>query len=196
MDRSCEGEGITIPSSSSVSNSSANHWHQFARMNDGLIDLRKDSDYITVSNCILSEHNKAFGIGWTQNVTAKVTINNNFFNSTAARNPSADNLKMCHLYNNYHRNLTSYGNYARGHTQMLVETSYFENVNDPLVAGPNATIKSNWLVFKDCAGEIMLDVGSEEVFDASDYYAYTLQDPYDLPNDVPYFAGPDEEIGS
>jgi pectate lyase len=129
-------------------------------------------------------------------VTAKVTINNNFFNSTSARNPSADNLHMCHLYNNYHRNLTSYGNYARGHTQMLVETSYFEHVNDPLVAGPNATIKSNWLVFKDCEGQIMLDVKAEEVFRASDYYAYTLQDPYDLPNDIPYFAGPDEEIGS
>ena len=158
-------------------------------MNDGLIDLRKDSDYITVSNCILSEHNKAFGIGWKQNVTAKVTINNNFFNSTNGRSPSADNLKTCHMYNYYHRNLT-YGNHARGHVQLIVETSYLD------VAGPNATIKSNWLVFKDCEGQIMLDVKSEDVIDASDYYAYALQDPYDLPNNIPYFAGPDEEIGS
>jgi pectate lyase len=93
--------------------------------------------------------------------------------------------------------LTAYGNYARAHTQLLVETSCFEQVNDPLVAGPNARIKSNSLVFKDCEGQIMLDVKSEEdVFDASDYYACALQDPYDLPNDIPYFAGPDEEIGS
>lgn len=164
-------------------------------MNDGLIDLRRDTDYITVSNNILSEHNKALGIGWTSNVTAKVTINDNFFNSTHARNPSADNLEMCHMYNNYHRNLTSYGNYARGNTSLLVETSYYENVNDPLVAGPNATIKSNWLVFKDCTGETMLDVRSEEVFDASEFYNYVLRDPYDVPNDIMYFAGPSEEIG-
>jgi hypothetical protein len=85
-------------------------------MDDGLIDLRKDFDCNTVSNSILSEHNKAFGIGRTPNVTAKVTINNNNFLQldTSARNPSADNLRMCYLYNNYHRDLTSYGNYAPG----------------------------------------------------------------------------------
>lgn len=43
-------------------------------MADGLIDLRKDTDYVTVSFCLLSEHNKAFGIGWTQNVISKVTV--------------------------------------------------------------------------------------------------------------------------
>jgi pectate lyase len=153
-------------------------------------------DYVTVSNCILSEHNKAFIIGWTQNVTAKFTINDNFFNTTNAWNASADNLAMCHLYNNYQCNITSYGNYARGHTQLLVKTSYFENVNDPLNAGPNATIKSNWLVFKDCTGQTMLDVRSEEVFNAAEYYEYTLLDPYDVPNVIPYFAGPLEDIGS
>ena len=43
-------------------------------MADGLIDLRKDTDYVTVSNNLLSEHNKAFGIGWTDNVISKVTV--------------------------------------------------------------------------------------------------------------------------
>ncbi|MFD0201034.1 MULTISPECIES: pectate lyase family protein [Saccharothrix] len=41
------------------------------RMNDGLIDLRKDSTNITVSWNRLGENNKAFGIGWTTNVTAR-----------------------------------------------------------------------------------------------------------------------------
>ena len=87
-------------------------------------------------------------------------------------------------------------NFRPNHTQLLVETSCFENVNDPLIAGPNATIKSNWLVFKSCTGQTMLDVRPEEVFNAADYYEYTLRDPYDVPNDIPYFAGPSEEIGS
>lgn len=43
-------------------------------MADGLIDLRKDTDYVTVSNNLLSEHNKAFGIGWTDNVISKMTV--------------------------------------------------------------------------------------------------------------------------
>ncbi|KAF1849570.1 polysaccharide lyase family 1 protein [Cucurbitaria berberidis CBS 394.84] len=169
---------------------------KFARMNDGLIDLRRDSSYITVSSCIFSEHNKALGIGWTTNITAKVTINDNFFNSTNSRNPSADNLEMCHMYNNYFRNCTSYGTYARGHTSLLVEHSYYDTVFDPLVAGPNASIKANWIKFKHTEGEALLDVNSKKVFKASDYYQYSLRDPYDLPNDIPYFAGPQAEIGS
>lgn len=43
-------------------------------MADGLIDLRKDSDYVTVSNCQFSDHNKAFGIGWTENIITKATV--------------------------------------------------------------------------------------------------------------------------
>jgi len=31
----------------------------------------------------------------------------------------------------------------------------------------------------------MLDVRSEEVFNAAEYYEYTLRDPYDVPNDIP-----------
>jgi pectate lyase len=37
-------------------------------MGDGLLDIRKDSQYITVSYNHFSHHNKAFGIGWTSNV--------------------------------------------------------------------------------------------------------------------------------
>ncbi|TDZ29229.1 Pectate trisaccharide-lyase [Colletotrichum spinosum] len=133
----------------------------FARMADGLLDLRKDTDYVTVSNCLFS----------------------------------ADNLLMCHMYNNYFLNVTSYGNYARGHTALLVETSYFEKVHDPVVAGPNATVRSNWLKFKDCTGETHLDVDGHSVFNASDYYPYALKDPYDLPTTIPPSVGPRAEIG-
>lgn len=51
-------------------------------MGDGLIDLRRDTDYVTVSNNRIENHNKAFGIGWTENVITKVTINDNYFQST------------------------------------------------------------------------------------------------------------------
>lgn len=164
-------------------------------MEDGLIDLRKDSDYITVSKSILSTHNKAFGIGWTPNVVSKITINDNFFHSTNVRNPSADNLKYGHLYNNYYRNVTGYGTYARGGAALLVETSYYEDVHDPIVAGPNATLKTYWVKFKNCSGDTTLDVKGDTVFKASDFYSYTLRDPYDIPIDIPYFGGPQEDIG-
>lgn len=166
-------------------------------MEDGLIDLRADTDYVTVSRSILSKHNKAFGIGWTKNLVTKVTINDNYFESTNTRNPSADAVKHGHLYNNYYKNITQYGNYARGNgTQLLIETSYFEDVFDPIVASPNgAAIKTYWNKFKNCGGEIHLSVNPEKVFNARDFYEYTLRDPYDIPVDIPYFAGPRADIG-
>lgn len=164
-------------------------------MEDGLIDLRTDTDYVTVSRSILSKHNKAFGIGWTNNVVTKVTINDCFFDSLNTRVPSGGNIKHGHLYNNYFRNITQYGIYSRGISSLLVENSYFEQAHDPIVAGPDGAIKSSWLKFKNCTGEQHLNVKADTVFKASDFYPYTLRDPYDLPLDIPYFGGPQESIG-
>jgi pectate lyase len=43
-------------------------------MNDGLIDSRKDNTNLTVSWNHIAGNNKTFGIGWTDNVTARMTI--------------------------------------------------------------------------------------------------------------------------
>ncbi|KAL3487688.1 pectin lyase fold/virulence factor [Aspergillus germanicus] len=177
---------------------STNIWidgNHLTEMGDGLIDLRRDTDYVTVSKNLIEKHNKAFGIGWTENIISKVTINDNFFHSTNVRNPSGGAMKYGHLYNNYYRNITGYGNYARGNTEMLIETSYFEDVFDPIVAGPEGRIRTNWVKFKRCEGERHLDVQGDTVFRATDFYNYTLADPYDIPIDVPYNAGPKADIG-
>src|SRR5690242_7413841 len=45
----------------------------FTNVNDGYIDSRKDTSYVTVSWNVMGNHNKTFGIGWTDNVTARIT---------------------------------------------------------------------------------------------------------------------------
>lgn len=70
-------------------------------MADGLIDSRKDTTYLTVSWNRLQQNNKSFGIGWTENTTADITIHHNWFHESEQRNPSADNIAHAHLYNNY-----------------------------------------------------------------------------------------------
>ena len=70
-------------------------------MADGLIDVRKDSTYVTVSWNKLSNDNKAFGIGWTENVVTDITIHHNWIRETEQRNPSTDNAAHAHLYNNF-----------------------------------------------------------------------------------------------
>jgi pectate lyase len=69
------------------------HCH-FKHLGDGQIDSRKDTTLETVSWNILENHNKAFGIGWTENVTAQITIHHNWLKNTTQRNPSTDNVKI------------------------------------------------------------------------------------------------------
>lgn len=78
------------------------------------IDNRKDTSHLTVSWNKLGDHNKTFGIGWTDNVTAKITIHHNWIYDSNQRNPSVDNVALAHLYDNYLQNITSYGNNAAG----------------------------------------------------------------------------------
>ncbi|MEU4690925.1 hypothetical protein [Actinoplanes sp. NPDC023714] len=109
-DKDFDYDGIQMDTASNV-------WidhNTFTNTNDGYIDSRKDSTNITVSWNRMGDHNKTFGIGWTTNVTARMTIHHNWIYNSNQRNPSADNLQYAHLYNNYLNNVTSCGNYARG----------------------------------------------------------------------------------
>lgn len=49
------------------------HCH-FHHNGDGCIDSRHDTTFLTVSWCIFSDHHKTFGIGWTPNLTAHITL--------------------------------------------------------------------------------------------------------------------------
>ena len=125
--------------------------NRLTRMNDGLLDSRKDTTRITVSWNHFADNNKTFGIGWTDRVTAQMTVHHNWFQNTRARNPSADNLAAIHLYNNYLQNGGD-GNYVRGATKAVVENSYFENTKNPywvrdtgeLVQRGNILVNSTW----------------------------------------------------
>ncbi|KAF4467222.1 pectinesterase [Fusarium albosuccineum] len=154
---------------------------------DGLIDSRKDTTFLTVSWTILRNHNKAFGIGWTDNVVTEMTIHHNYFDQTTQRNPSVDNVKHAHLYNNYLVGQTSYGHYARGSTEMRLENCYFEDVKNPIQADDTAKLSESGSVFKDTSGDTAKSTG--DVFDPSEFYEYTLDAAEDVPSIVAEGAG-------
>ena len=174
----------------------ANHiWidhNTIARMNDGLIDSRKDTSYLTVSWNVLSNNNKAFGIGWTDNVTARMTIHHNWIHDNNQRNPSTDNVALAHLYNNYLQNITSYGNYSRGATKMVLENSYFDHVKDPYYPDATAQLKQSGSILVSCTGN-QQTLGS--AFTPSSYYSYTLDNAADVPALLKQYAGPQANIG-
>ncbi|MEV5353366.1 pectinesterase family protein [Streptomyces sp. NPDC052693] len=169
------------------------------RMADGLIDVRKDSTNVTVSWNKLSDNNKTFGIGWTENVTTDITIHHNWIRETEQRNPSTDNAARAHLYNNWLEDVpgtsiaSSYGNYARGATKMVLENSYFQGFKNPVLKDSGAAIVQRGSVFSGTSGR---NESGGNAFDPKAFYPYTLDKAADLPSVLTAGAGPRASIGT
>ncbi|MEV5608563.1 pectinesterase family protein [Streptomyces sp. NPDC052225] len=168
-------------------------------MADGLIDVRKDSTDVTVSWNKLSNDNKAFGIGWTENVVTDITIHHNWIRETEQRNPSTDNAAHAHLYNNYLQDdpntaiTSSYGNYSRGKTKMVLENSYFQGMNNPVTMDTTASIVQRGSIFSGTTGK---NQSGGTAFDPKSFYAYTLDKAADVPALLKSGAGPRSSIGT
>lgn len=162
---------------------------------DGLIDSRKDTTNLTVSWSILRDHNKAFGIGWTENVTAEMTIHHNIIRNTTQRNPSTDNVLRAHLYNNWLENVTSYGNYARGATNMVLENSVFENVNNPHYYDTGSLVAIG-NIYSETSGQKESSGSVYSFFDPTDFYDYDLDDAAEVKALLTQCAGPRPSLGN
>lgn len=168
-------------------------------MADGLIDVRKDSTNVTVSWNKLSDNNKTFGIGWTENVKTDITIHHNWIRETEQRNPSTDNAAHAHLYNNLLEDTpgtditSSYGNYSRGSTKMVLENSCFQGMRNPVIKDATATIVQRGNVFSGTSGR---NESGGTAFDPKTYYGYTLDKAADVPALLKSGAGPRGSLGT
>ncbi|KAF3929753.1 hypothetical protein ABW19_dt0202063 [Dactylella cylindrospora] len=163
------------------------------RGEDGLFDSRFDCEYVTFSWNVLQNHNKAIGIGWTENVITQMTLHHNYLLNLGTRCPSGDNLKYAHLYNNYLNNCTSYGHYSRGYTNMRVENCYFEKTKNPLQVDSTAILQSVGNKFVSCTGTTS---GSGTSFNPTSFYSYSLDGVDNVPSIVKSGAGPKASICS
>ncbi|MFJ8539915.1 pectinesterase family protein [Streptomyces sp. NPDC093591] len=173
--------------------------NRFTHMGDGLLDIRKDSQYITVSNNQFADHNKALGIGWTDNVKTQITIDHNWFEGTKQRNPSADNCAYAHLYNNYLSAqvadgdpVWTYGNWARGKTRMVIENSYYDGVQHPYQADTTAELVQRGSIVKNVSGR---QDAWGAAFDPRKFYRYRLDPAAAVPALVKRFSGPQKQVG-
>ncbi|MFJ8596077.1 pectinesterase family protein [Streptomyces sp. NPDC093598] len=168
-------------------------------MADGLIDVRKDSTNVTVSWNKLSDNNKTFGIGWTQNVKTDITIHHNWIRETEQRNPSTDNAAHAHLYNNFLEDApgtairSAYGNYSRGGTKMVLENSLFQGIDNPVIKDSGAAVVQRGNSFSGTSGR---NESGGTAFDPKTYYPYTLDKAADLPSVLKSGAGPRASIGT
>ena len=168
--------------------------NRFMRLGDGQIDSRLDTTYETVSWNVFEQHDKTFGIGWTTNVTSQITIHHNWIHDTNQRNPSADNIQRAHLYNNVMENITSYGNYARGGTNMVLQNSVFRNVHDPHFYDTGTLVAQGNLYFST-TGQRESSGTSYSFFNPGNFYSYTLTPTSQVEALVKRCAGPRAELG-
>jgi pectate lyase len=153
---------------------------------DGLLDITHACDYVTVSWCRFSNHDKTCLLGHSNNNAGedighlKVTYHHNWFDGTEGRHPRVRFSYLTHVYNNYYyRN--SYGIASTCDAEVLVEGCYFRNVSRPTLVGYG----SSWDGDLVQRNNIFVGSGSREtrgtVPEPSEYYSYTL----DLADDVP-----------
>lgn len=161
----------------------------FSRLGDGLVDIRKDCDNVTLSWNVFADHNKALGEGWTQNVVTRLTLHHNWIRNTHQRNASLDNTAASHVYNNYLENISSYGMLGRNAALLVVEGNYFRDVRNPLHhQGPGGELVARNNVFELCTGNTGQERGPS--FDPAAAYAYELTPTRAVPALVRAFGGP------
>ncbi|GHH03690.1 pectinesterase family protein [Streptomyces lanatus] len=173
--------------------------NRFSNICDGQLDVRKDSEYVTVSYNRFENNNKTFGLGWTTNVRTQITVDHNLFAHTKQRNPSIDNAAYAHLYNNYLTAQTdpgdpvwTYGNWSRGRTKMVIENSYYRDVQHPYQADTTAELVQRGSILKNTTGRHD-EWGA--AFEPRDFYDYRLDPAAAVPALVTRFSGPQKNIG-
>ncbi|GII75291.1 hypothetical protein Sru01_02730 [Sphaerisporangium rufum] len=115
--------------------------NSFSNGYDGAVDIKRASDYVTVSWNKVASHNKVMllghddGNGGEDRGHLRVTYHHNYFQGTTQRHPRVRFGNPVHVYNNYFAGVTSYGVASTMEAGVLVEGNYFENTKDPFHRG-------------------------------------------------------------
>jgi pectate lyase len=106
---------------------------------DGLVDIKRASDYITVSWNHTHDHDKDMLLGHSDDNSSedtghlRVTYVHNWFDGTVQRNPRVRFGNPVHVLNNYFYGNTGYGVASTCGAGVYVERNYFENVPSTVV---------------------------------------------------------------
>ncbi|MDQ1292852.1 MAG: pectate lyase [Actinomycetota bacterium] len=127
-----------------VQNAATNVWidhNSFSKGKDGAVDIKRASDYVTVSWNHFLGHDKTCLLGHSDTNGSedkghlRVTYHHNWFDGTSQRHPRVRFANPVHVYNNYYSNNSGYGVASTEGAGVLVEANYFENVEDPFHLG-------------------------------------------------------------
>jgi pectate lyase len=102
---------------------------------DGMIDIKKGADNVTVSYNYLHDHHKACLNGYSDDdeLPRHVTFHHNLFENVGSRTPLQRH-GFAHIFNNVFDRITTSGINVRMKGYALVEANYFENVKNPVTS--------------------------------------------------------------
>ena len=173
---------------------------------DGLVDIRSgnglDADFITISNCRFSDHNKVSLIGSSDDQVEsrghlKTTYYNCWFDGTYGKGLTQRLPRVrfgdVHVLNSYYEGILSYAVAARFESNVVVESTYFRNTKNPhVVEDEGMGIREPELVAINNIYEG--STGSKETngdaFVPADFYAYTALPAGEVAAAVMNAAGP------
>ncbi|MEU5870007.1 pectate lyase [Glycomyces sp. NPDC047369] len=180
-----------------VQESSTNIWihhNTFGVGYDGCVDVKRGSDFVTVAWNRFDGHDKNMLLGHSDDNGGqdeghlRVTYHHNFFNGTNQRNPRVRFGEQVHVFNNYYKDVGSYGIATTMDAGVIVEANYFENTEDPTHIGEGDSADGRLVAFDnvlDGSGEILTN-GS---VDTSLPYAYSADPADQIPGIVEGGAG-------
>jgi pectate lyase len=181
----------------SVTNSAHHVWidhNDFSNGFDGLLDIKRQSDFVTVSWNHFHDHSKTALLGHSDTFTQdvghlRVTYHHNFFDGSEQRHPRVRFGEPVHVFNNYYLNNGLYGVASTMNAGVLVEGNYFQNVAHPShvgyeKSGPGRLVERNNVYVNSGLPET---AGS--VVEPRTYYPYILDNPADVPTIVRNGAG-------
>ena len=165
-----------------VQESTRNVWidhNDLASGHDGLTDIKRGSDFITVSWNYFHNHDKTALLGHddgngSQDIGhLRVTYHHNRFDGTTQRHPRVRFGNPVHVYNNYYQGNSGYGVASTCNAGVLVERNYFENVSHPTVTQTGDSPSGNLRVINN----YLVNSGAEQVRSGASVaaipYAYT-----------------------
>ncbi|GAA4925662.1 hypothetical protein GCM10023224_00270 [Streptomonospora halophila] len=179
-----------------VQDGSTNVWidhNSFTRGDDGAVDIKRESDFVTVSWNHVFDHAKSMLLGHSDDHTAdrghlRVTYHHNFFDGSGSRHPRVRFGETVHVYNNYYRDNAEYGVASTMGAGVLVENNYFENVEHPTHVGYADSAAGRL----EAVGNAFENSGAPETAGsvAGVPYSYTPDPAQDVPAIVTDGAGP------
>ncbi|WP_433936638.1 polysaccharide lyase family 1 protein [Sorangium cellulosum] len=177
---------------------------------DGLIDIVRESSYVTLSWNVFRNHHKTILIGHSDAASAdagflKVTLHHNWFDRTQTRHPSV-RFGQVHVFNNHYLDNLSYGVASRMEADVVVEGNYFLNTWFPCRAGyadsePGDIVERNNIIETTMPPPPSEDPNDPPppatpvcetrgtAFDPAAMYAYTADPAEDVPALVMNHAG-------